>query len=261
MCICDDSMNYDNLIEILRQNDSISINEFIDIVDNEYSFDTNMEIIKSLGISLFINGDRISLKTKANIFDTLFCVVDIETTGFSPQNNDIIEIAAIKYKNGNIIDRFESYAFTHTIPDKITEITGIDLSMVANAPSINNVLRKFKIFLEDAVFMAHNLVFDFNFINEKLSQHKIPIMKNRNICTLQLAKKTIQSQKYGLDFLNEFLGINYPVRHRAYADCIIALKVFEYSILQLSCDIDSVEDLINFTKISRSKKSSKSTNI
>ncbi|RAX53912.1 hypothetical protein CCY99_05770 [Helicobacter sp. 16-1353] len=244
--------NYENLIEILKEKDSIALDEFMEILDNEYNIDINIEIAKSLGIPLFINGDEISLKTRDSIFNSLFCIVDIETTGFSPQENDIIEIGAIKYKNGNIIDRFESYAFTKEIPDKITEITGIDGSMIANAPKINKVLERFKIFLEDSVFMAHNITFDFNFINEKLSQNKIPIMKNRTICTLQLARKTIQAPKYGLGYLNEFLNIDYPVRHRAFADCIIALKVFEYSLLNLSNEILSVEDLITFTKNKKS---------
>lgn len=258
----DNLYNYDNLIEVLKREDSIGIDEFMGILDNEYDFDVNIEISKVLGIPLFIKDGRISLKTKYDIFSSLFCIVDIETTGFSPKDSDIIEIGAIKYQNGNIVDKFESYVFSDDIPDKITEITGISHNMLTDAPKINKVLEKLKVFLEDSVFIAHNVGFDFNFINEKLSQHKIPIMKNRAICTLQLARKTLRAQKYGLSFLNEFLEINYPTRHRAYADCIIALRVFEHSLLSLSSDIASVEDLIDFTKTqTKSKKEKKVSGI
>ena len=79
------------------------------------------------------------------------------------------------------------------------------------------------------------------------------MMKNQMICTLALARKTLQAQKYGLGFLNEFLGIKYPIRHRAYADCYIALKVFEESILHLPNTIKSTNDLIKFTKNTKTK--------
>ncbi len=240
---------YDNLINILNSKDSIDLTELEYILGEDYEI--NIEIAKSLGIPLKIKDGNISIKTNENIFENTFCIVDIETTGFSPQINNIIEIGAIKYKNGKIVDSFESYVFTEDIPDKITEITGIDTSMVRNAPKIDKALIEFKIFLQDSIFLAHNAIFDFNFINKRLEMAKIPIMKNPMICTLALAKKTLQAQKHGLGYLNEFLQINYPVRHRAYADCYIALKVFEESILRLPNNIKSVNDLIRFIKINK----------
>lgn len=237
---------YDNLIDVFKNKDFIDFNELKQILGEDYEI--NLEIAKSLGIPLKIQDNKIYIKTSENIFNNVFCVVDIETTGFSPQVNDIIEIGAIKYQNGKILDSFESYVFAKEIPEKITEITGIDLQMLKNAPIIDQVLRKFKIFLQDSIFLAHNAAFDFDFINQKLQNIKIPIMKNPVICTLALARKTLKAEKYGLSFLNDFLEINYPIRHRAYADCYIALRVFEESILQLPNDIKSANDLINFTK-------------
>lgn len=242
---------YDNLVDILQNKDSINFDELKEILGDDYEI--NLEIAKSLGIPLKIEDNNISIKTSDSIFNNTFCIVDIETTGFSPQTNNIIEIGAIKYRNGKILDKFESYVFAKEIPEKITEITGIDSSMVANAPMIDKVLREFKIFLEDSIFLAHNAIFDFNFINAQLAQTKIPIMKNQVICTLALARKTIKAQKYGLEFLNGFLNINYPIRHRAYADCYIALRVFEEGLLNLPYDIKSVYDLIKFIKSSKVK--------
>lgn len=240
--------NYDNLIEVLVKEHSIDISTFLEILDNYNDFETNFELCKAFGIPLLIEDSNIRLKSKNSIFDCEFCIVDIETTGFSPKDNEIIEIGAIKYHNGNIVDKFESYIFCSEIPPKITEITGIESKDTINAPKLNIVLERFKIFLNDCIFIAHNAIFDFNFINGKLEQVKLPVMKNRVLCSLQLARKTILAQKYGLEYLNEFLGINYPLRHRAYADCIIALKVFEMSILNLPFGVCNAEDLISFSK-------------
>lgn len=243
--------NLDNLIKILKKNKSININEFLEVLDNEYNFDIDFEICKAFGVPILLEDSNIYLKTNKDIFNQTFCIVDIETTGFSPIKNNIIEIGAIKYKNGDIVDKFESYVFSDNIPLKIIEITGINNDIVVNSPTINKVLHNFKIFLKDSIFMAHNAMFDFNFINNKLVQNKIPVMKNRVICTLALARKTLKAEKYGLEFLNKFLGINYPIRHRAYADCFIALKVFENSILNIPRELKIAEDLIDFATIKK----------
>lgn len=252
---CDKQMHdkdcYDLLIQSLLQNDSIEIPYFLEILESELPFEVEFEICKSLGIPLDIQNSRISLKIRQDLSKQIFCLVDIETSGFSHEENDIIEIAAIKYKNGTILETFESYIFAQNIPEKITEITGIDDTMLVNAPNVSQTLARFKAFLQDSVFVAHNVKFDFNFINAKLIQNKIPMMKNSFLCTLQLARKTIDAPKYGLGFLNEFLEINHPIRHRAYADCVIALKVFEQSLLSLPNNIISTQDLLDFTKMPR----------
>lgn len=242
---------YDDLIEIFYKSDSIAIADFIELMGD---FDSEIEIIKSLGIAIDIKDDRIVPKINGDIFEATFCIVDIETTGFSPKDNEIIEIGAIKYRNGEILERFERQIFTPFIPHIITELTGITEEMLENAPPISQVLQDFKAFLQDCIFMAHNLRFDFNFINSKLEMCGIPKMKNTSLCTLELAKKTIIAEKYGLEYLNEFLEINYTQRHRAIADCIIALKVFETSLLNLPSGIYSVCDLINFCKGASHKK-------
>ena len=108
---------YDNLIDILQNKDSIDFIELEEILGED--IEINLEIAKSLGIPLKIQDNNISIKTNDNIFENIFCIVDIETTGFSPQTNNIIEIGAIKYKNGKILDSFESYVFAKEIPDKI----------------------------------------------------------------------------------------------------------------------------------------------
>ncbi len=241
----DELQKYDDLFALFMERDCLSIAEFEDLVGD---FAVEFEIAKSLGIPLYTQDNAIFCDISKDIFDSTFCIVDIETTGFSPQSDEIIEIGAIKYRNGEILERFESYIFAPIVPPKITEITGITSDSLIGAPSLNAVLRDFKVFLESSIFMAHNIKFDFNFINEKLALCGIPLMKNARICTLELARKTIVAEKYGLGFLNGFLGINSPVRHRALADCEIAIKVFETSLLSLPSEVRTVRDLINFKK-------------
>lgn len=236
---------YDVLLDIFNEQQSLEIAEFADLMGG---FEVEFEIAKSLGIPLVEQNGKIFCNIKNDIVDSTFCIVDIETTGFSANNDEIIEIGAIKYRNGKILERFESYVFSHFIPPKITEITGITSDVLADAPNLNAVLRDFKVFLETNVFMAHNLKFDFNFINKKLTLCGIPPMKNPQICTLELARKTICAEKYGLGYLNEFLGINSATRHRALADCKIAIKVFEMSLLNLPTEVRSVHDLMIFSK-------------
>ena len=240
----DELQKYDDLAALFMECDSLGIAEFADLMGD---FEVEFEIAKSLGIPLYTQDNAIFCDISKDIFESTFCIVDIETTGFSPTQDNIIEIGAIKYRNGEILERFESYIFAPFIPPKITEITNITSEMIADAPSLSVVLRDFKVFLEEAIFMAHNIKFDFNFINEKLFRCGIPLMKNARVCTLELARKTICAEKYGLGFLNEFLEINSAVRHRALADCEIAIKVFETSLLNLPPQVRSVRDLIAFS--------------
>ena len=242
----DDSSDSPN--ELQKYDDLCAIFMECDCVEASAIDDYEFEIAKSLGIPLFTQDGAIHTKISADIFEADFCMVDIETTGFSPRSDEIIEIGAIKYSNGEILERFNSYIFAPQIPPKITEITGIESCDLADAPPLRAVLRDFKIFLNDSIFMAHNLRFDFNFINEKLALCALPPMKNARICTLELTRKTICAEKYGLGYLNEFLGIDSAIRHRALADCEIALKVFETSLLNLPCEVRSVRDLMKFCK-------------
>lgn len=250
----DDLQKYDDLFALFMERDCLEIAEFADLMGD---FEVEFEIAKSLGIPLYAQNNAIFCDISKDIFDSTFCIVDIETTGFSPTQDNIIEIGAIKYRNGEILERFESYIFAPSVPPKITEITNITSDMIANAPSSSVALRDFKVFLESSIFMAHNLKFDFNFINEKLFRYGIPPMKNARICTLELARKTLTAPKYGLGFLNEFLEINSAVRHRALADCEIAIKVFETSLLSLPSEVRSVRDLIAFNGGINGKKTHK----
>jgi len=206
------------------------------------------------GFPIGENKDEIFLKTaKTSYKNQEFVIVDIETSGSKSFNSQIIEIGAIKYKKGEIIDRFESFVHAKELPEYITKLTGITLEDLTYAPTQKEVLKKFKEFLGDSVFVAHNVNFDFNFLSDKLEEIGFEKLANRKLCTIDLARRTIQSQRYGLRFLNESLGINTLVHHRAYADALTALKVLEIAFKNIPDEIKSTEDLIDFSK-SKNKK-------
>ena len=89
------------------------------------------------------------------ISEEIFCIVDIETNGgHVNKGHQIIELGAVKYKNGEIIDKYESLVYAKDIPKYIQEVTNITPSMLENAPVISTVLEEFKLFLEDDVFVV-----------------------------------------------------------------------------------------------------------
>ena len=209
------------------------------------------ELLLSNGLPLdFIEENKVCLRTNyTNIKDQTFCIVDIETNGSNvKKGHQIIELGAVKYKNGQIIDKFESLVFAKEIPEFVQEVTNIVPSMLENAPRLETVLKEFKIFLQDDVFVAHDIKFDYNFVSESFEKFSLGKLLNRKICTIDLAKRTIKAEKYGLSSLKELLNIDIENHHRAYFDALTTAIVFEKCLKNLSNEIKTTEDLIRFSK-------------
>jgi len=211
--------------------------------------DTLIELIIASGVPIEIEGDDVILKTSFRPWhEEVFCVVDIETNGSQPQKAQIIEIGALKWKNGKIIGRFESFVACSYLPYHISEITGIVPEDLKNAPSPSKALCDFKSFLGDALFVAHNVSFDYDFISHSFERFGLGILGNRRLCTIELARRTIEAKRYGLKHLNIALDINTLVHHRAFADAVTASKVLEIGLNSLPNTVDTTESLIDFTK-------------
>ncbi len=207
------------------------------------------EMLIARGFPLYEEDGFVGLKTaKTNYLDQEFVLVDIETNGSKPESAQVIEIGAIKFKGMRILDRFESFIYASEVPEYISKLTGITQSDLLFAPSQKEVLLRFKEFLGDRVFVAHNVNFDYNFISAKLEQLGYEKLANRKLCSIDLARKTIESERYGLAYLNENLGINTLVSHRAYADALTAFKVMQMALQRIPEEIKSTEDLIRFSK-------------
>lgn len=246
---------FQNILQRLLK-EPILYTEFLELL-NEASdtfYETpelEFELLLSNGLPLEFDGDFVFLKTtRTPITEQTFCIVDIETNGGSAKKGyQIIELGAVKYKNGQIIDKFESLVYAKEIPQYVQEVTKINLKMLENAPRLEKVLQEFKVFLEDDVFVAHDIKFDYTFISDSFEKFHLGKLLNRKICSIDLAKRTIESEKYGLSFLKEQLNINVDNHHRAYYDALTTAIVFEKSLSNIdNLKIKTVEDLIAFSK-------------
>lgn len=217
-------------------------------------YELDLETFELLGLGLTLDKNNIfTLQTRTKkIKEEIFCIVDIESTG-GIKNGQILEIGAVKIKNLQEIDRFSSLIQVKEIPENITELTGIDLDMVKDAPSLTKVLNDFRLFLKDSIFVAHNVRFDYGFISKTLNECGFGILLNRRICTIEFAQCCIESPRYKLDVLKELLGIK-NAHHRALNDALAAAEIFKHCLGKLPYHIKTTEELINFTKTSRIKQ-------
>ncbi len=158
--------------------------------------------------------------TAIPIAEMTFVVVDIETTGSVPGRDAITEIAAIRVQNGQITERFQQLVNPQQpIPPFIQELTGIRPDMVADAPTIDQVMPAFWDFLGDGVFVAHHVPFDFKFLNTVTKSLLGDELSNPQLCTCRLARKLLPTLKRkNLDSVSDHFGITIHDRHRALGD-------------------------------------------
>lgn len=166
------------------------------------------------GVAIVYNGQERELNS-----DT-YVIFDTETTGLSAVYNTIIEIGAVKIKDGKVIDTFETFVDPQEeISSKITEITGITNSMVKGAPLLAEALPKFMDFVGDSTLVAHNARFDIGFINVGLKNIGGKDLKNPVIDTVELARFLYPKMKnYKLNTLAKAFNIDLTNHHRAYHD-------------------------------------------
>lgn len=163
----------------------------------------------------------------------MYTIVDIETTGGRKLDNKVIEIAIIKFDGKKIIDTFHSLINPERfIPFRITSLTGIDDSMVANAPKFFEVAKQIVEFTQDCVFVAHNVYFDYQFFQKEFSDLGYSFKRER-LCTVRLARKYLPGHKsYSLGKICADLGISLENHHRAMDDTKATLDLFK---LILNC--------------------------
>jgi len=252
---------FDTLVEKLKQN-KITKDDFLKEIKEIKSLEDvdtdDLENLRLLGLPVCDNDEEFYIKTsKTDIKDQKFCIVDIEASGSKPSEYQIIEIGAVMIQNGVEIDRFETFVYTDLLPESITILTGITLEDLKDAPSLAFVLEKFRLFLSDAVFIAHNVKFDYNFISASMQQVGFGPLLNRKLCTIELSRKCFVAQKYGLGFLMEFFDISFGSQHRALVDARMADYVFKQCLSTLPEGINTTEELIDFSCPPKKKKKKK----
>lgn len=156
-----------------------------------------------------------------------YAVVDIETTGGSADSNGITEIAIVVVENGEIVDQFQSLVNPLLpIPPFIQNLTGIDDHMVKDAPLFDDIAEEVYDLLKDAVFVAHNVNFDYTFVQSALKKAGFRFQKKK-LCTVRLSRKIWPGfKKYSLGILAERRGVQNNNAHRAMSDAYATAEIF-----------------------------------
>lgn len=182
--------------------------------------------------------------------ESTFVVVDVETTGLNPIEDRITEIAMMKVRNGILLDEFSTLINPLvTIPASITELTGIDNLMVADAPPAREVTPAIAEFLGDAIFVAHNAPFDWGFVSQTTVRERGIELNNPQLCTVKLSQRILPHlRSKSLGPVTSALNIRIPERHRASGDAFAtALVLIKFlSFLQNKHDIHTISELLQF---------------
>lgn len=156
------------------------------------------------------------------MFDKSLAIVDLETTGMSARRNRVIEIAIIRIEGNKIVDTFTSCINPEiSIPSFITHLTGITNSDVEKAPVFADIRHKVKKILKGATFVAHNVWFDYSFIQSEFERAALQF-ESKRCCTVRLSRRLYpQFKSHSLEAVIQRFGFTYKTRHRAYDDAHI----------------------------------------
>jgi DNA polymerase-3 subunit epsilon len=185
--------------------------------------------------------------------DVTFCVLDLETTGASPDTCAITEVGAIKVRGGECLGTFETLVNPQTeIPFFITVLTGITTSMVVPAPTIGEILPNLLEFAGDSVIVGHNVRFDLSFLNAALSAEGYPRLSNRSVDTCALARRLVRDEvpDCRLSTLADRMRLPHQPCHRAMADTMATTDLL-HALLERAGTIGvlGLDDLIELPTI------------
>ena len=190
-----------------------------------------------------------------SLSDATFVVVDLETTGGSPEDCAITEIGAVKIRGGEILGEFQTLINPGTgIPPFIAVLTGITDAMVSEAPRVEHVLPTFLEFCgspETTILVAHNAPFDISFLRASMIRSARPWPKYRVLDTAKIARRVLTRDEVPnnkLSTLAPYFGADSQPNHRALDDAKATVDVFHGLIGRLgSFGVNTVEDLFDFS--------------
>ena len=216
----------------------------------------DMKVIYGVEAYLAPDNNAIVTNAKGQNIDTTYCVLDLETTGFSAVTEKITEVGIMKYKAGEVIDEFSCFVNPEKhIPQRVTEVTNITDEMVKDAETIDKVFPKILEFIKDSVLVAHNASFDMGFLkqNAKVLGYEFDYTY---LDTLSLAKDLFPDyKKYKLGKIAENLGIKVEVAHRALDDVDTTVKVFRVMLDMLKKrGAKKVDDIEHVSQTEEAKK-------
>lgn len=163
----------------------------------------------------------------------MFAIIDVETTGLSAKNEKITEIAILLHDGKHITEEFQSLVNPEKkIPYRITQITGIDNQMVAQAPKFYEIAKKIIELTEGRTIVGHNVTFDYNFLKSEFREFEYSFERD-TLCTVRNSRKYIKGQpSYSLPKLTQSLGIPHTDKHRALGDAKATAFLFDILLAQ-----------------------------
>ncbi len=175
----------------------------------------------------------------------LYAVVDIETTGGRASRHRITEIAIVLHDGEKVVDTYETLINPECyIPYGITELTGITQDMVKDAPKFFEVARQVVELTEGAIFVAHNVRFDYNFIKEEFRRLGYTFTR-KQLCTVRLSRQAFPGfPSYSLGRLAGYLGVTLNNRHRAMGDAMATAEILGMILARQACAEDA-RDMVN----------------
>ena len=189
--------------------------------------DSDFKVIYGVEAYLVDDLKGIVQKSQGQSLDAPYVVFDIETTGFSAMKDKIIEIGAVKVVNGNITERFSEFVNPEIpIPFRIEQLTSINDSMVAEAPTIDVILPRFEEFCRGCVMVAHNAEFDMSFIKKNYEDLGIE-REDTIVDTVGMARFLLpQLNRFKLDTVAKAVGVSLEHHHRAVDDAACTAEIF-----------------------------------
>ena len=216
----------------------------------------DMKVIYGVEAYLAPDKDPSVTNAKGQKIDTTYCVLDLETTGFSPRTEKITEIGVMKIKNGEVLEEFSCFVNPEKpIPQRVVEVTNITDEMVKDAETIDKVFPKLLEFIKGTVLVAHNAKFDIGFL-KYVAKDLGYDFDFTYIDTLSLAKDIFPHfKKYKLGKIADELGIKVEVAHRALDDVDTTVKVFNVMLEKIKeKGIEFVADIDQYSGDSDAKK-------
>jgi DNA polymerase-3 subunit epsilon len=188
--------------------------------------------------------------SSVSLAEATFLVIDVETTGLSAEKNRITEIACVLVRGGEIVDEKRTLVNPEqAIPVAIQQMTGITNAMAFAAPKGDAVFPEIRAWIpDDAIFTAHNVAFDFGFLQSSFHRHGVREMHHAKLCTARLARRILPKQRsWALQHLAAYFGIKVQGRHRALGDAHATAKALieMLDILQEEFACETVEDALS----------------
>ena len=156
-----------------------------------------------------------------------FICIDLETTGLNPKKDRIIEIGAVKVREGKIVETFQQLVDPkQQLEERVEILTGITSKELEGQPSIQEVIPKLIVFLEEDVLLGHRVLFDYSFLKRAFTNEKISF-ERKGIDTLKLARTFVtdcESKK--LESLCKHYGITHQA-HRALGDALATVELYQ----------------------------------